>query len=426
MLFYFLYFIFSTFLFLFVYILQFFNKKIKIHLRDEVSSIENVINKIFEIDRSKREILLFHAASAGEYEQIKPILKKISRKKYFIIQSFTSPTIYEKEMNSNLFDICCYHPFDIWWKSYSFFKRIKPDIYCITRHDIWPIHLFMLNFFKIKSIYINVNIHDNSLWVKPYIRKISKIIFKKITFFTVPSNSIKEQLFKISSNFKISMIRDTRFEQVISRSEKNKSNEYLPNYFSSSFNMIFGSYDMNDEKYIFHSIEKIYKYQNKSVKSLNHRIILVPHEVDEKTIARTQKNLTSLGFDYSLYTELKDNSTANIIIVNIVGILPELYKYCSLAYVGSGFSDGVHSVIEPGIYGCAVAYGPNIELLDEAKEIDSKGFGVMIKNKKDMIDFINLYKDKKTIDKLGKNIKKFILKSDKSSIKIIKAIEDLL
>ena len=50
----------------------------------------------------------------------------------------------------------------------------------------------------------------------------------------------------------------------------------------------------------------------------------------------------------------------------------------------------------------------------------------MIKNKKDMIDFINLHKDKKTIDKLKKNIKNHIFKSDKSSIKIIKAIEDLL
>ena len=46
MLFYFLYFIFSTFLFLFVFILQFFNKKIKILLRDEVSSIEFYIGDI--------------------------------------------------------------------------------------------------------------------------------------------------------------------------------------------------------------------------------------------------------------------------------------------------------------------------------------------------------------------------------------------
>ena len=41
-----------------------------------------------------------------------------------------------------------------------------------------------------------------------------------------------------------------------------------------------------------------------------------------------------------------------------------IYKYTKLAYVGSGFNDGVHSVIEPAIYKCAVSYGPNIELLN--------------------------------------------------------------
>ena len=127
--------------------------------KDRLNQLKNKNFKFFKFDLSNKK-------------KLKKIFK--DHKFDFIIQSFTSPTIYEKEMNSNLFDICCYHPFDIWWKSYSFFKRIKPDIYCITRHDIWPIHLFMLNFFKIKSIYINVNIHDNSLWVKPYIRKYQK------------------------------------------------------------------------------------------------------------------------------------------------------------------------------------------------------------------------------------------------------------
>ena len=115
MLFYIFYIGFSTFLFFFISIAQFFNKKIKLHLRDESSSIKKVLNVLSKIDRTKKKIIIFHAASAGEYEQIKPILKKINRGKYFLIQTFTSPTIYSKELNSDLFDICCYHPFDIFF-----------------------------------------------------------------------------------------------------------------------------------------------------------------------------------------------------------------------------------------------------------------------------------------------------------------------
>ena len=65
---------------------------------------------------------MFHAASAGEYEQIKPILRGINRSEFFIIQTFTSPTIYNVESvyGEDLYDIKCYHPFDIFWDVESF------------------------------------------------------------------------------------------------------------------------------------------------------------------------------------------------------------------------------------------------------------------------------------------------------------------
>ena len=89
---------------------------------------------------------MFHAASAGEYEQLKPILRGIDRTNFFIVQSFTSPSIYKVQENATLYDIKCYHPFDIFWLSYLFFKIISPEKYIITRHDIWPGHILMANY----------------------------------------------------------------------------------------------------------------------------------------------------------------------------------------------------------------------------------------------------------------------------------------
>ena len=106
------------------------------------------------------------------------------------------------------------------------------------------------------------------------------------------------------------------------------------------------------------------------------------------------KSLELAKFQPKLLSKIKkDNISCNVLIIDEVGILADIYKYCKLAYVGSGFSDGVHSVIEPGIYGCAVSYGPNIELLDEAKYINQKGIGIMVHNEKDLCQFLNLYLD---------------------------------
>ena len=86
MIFYFFYFIISPFLFFLTYILKFFNRKISTHFKNEKKSFTDIIKKLSNINRNKQNVLIFHAASAGEFEQLVPILKKINRKKFFIIQ----------------------------------------------------------------------------------------------------------------------------------------------------------------------------------------------------------------------------------------------------------------------------------------------------------------------------------------------------
>ena len=424
MIFYLLYFFLSPFFFLLIHISKFFNLKIYNHIKSEKKLFYNVLNSISKINRNEKKILIFHAASAGEFEQLKPILSKINRSKYFIIQSFTSPTIYNKESVNKLFDISCYHPYDLWWSSYRFFSKINPDAYIITRQDIWPIHLLIANKLKIKTFYINANLHKKSIWIKPLIKQFSKAIFNNLYLCIVPTKNIYNQFIKVINKDKIIIAGDSRFDQVIERAKNNNTIDYFPENFSKSSNIIFGSYDIYDEKYILYGLDKMYKNANDSLVKYNQRILLVPHEVDNQTIERMTKSLQKIGFTSQLLSSLnKNDEDSRILIIDKVGILADLYRICSLAYVGSGFSDGVHSVIEPGIYGCAVGFGPNIELLEEAKSIYNKKIGIKINSKDDMFNFLNLINNKETMDQLGKGIKNFIMKNGNSSAKILKILE---
>ena len=424
MIFYSFYFLLSPLLFLFIHFLKFFDKKIKDHIKHEDASFNNVLDMLSSVNRNEKKVLIFHAASAGEFEQLKPLLQKINREKYFVIQSFTSPTIYNKESTNDLFDISCYHPYDLWWKSYKFFSKIKPEAYIITRQDIWPAHLFIANRLKIKIFYINANLHNKSIWIKPFIKQFSKTIFKNLFLCLVPSKNIYTKFLQIIDTNKLVITGDSRFDQVIERAQRSNRVNYLPENYSQSFNIIFGSYDRYDEKYILYALKKMYIDGDHMLEKLNHRIILVPHEINTKTISRIKNSLNSLGFTYSLYSKLdKDSNKSRVLIVNQVGILADIYKVCKLAYVGSGFSDGVHSVIEPGVHGCAVGFGPNIELLDEAKSIYKKNLGIMIKNKNEMLSFLNLFNQKEVLDKLGNDIKKYIMRKSNASRKTISIIE---
>ena len=104
-----------------VLLLSLINQKIRKNLINGMRTRVNARAYIKQ-NPSDKDIIIMHAASAGEFEQLKPILRKIDRNKYFIVQTFLSPTIYEAESNNSLFDVCCYHPLDFPGAAFVFFN----------------------------------------------------------------------------------------------------------------------------------------------------------------------------------------------------------------------------------------------------------------------------------------------------------------
>jgi len=364
-----------------------FNQKIRQNFFHAKSSICAAKNKISKTDKT---VLLFHAASAGEFEQLKPILTKIDRTKYFLVQSFTSPTIYNQENQSKIVDAVCYQPFDIIWLSNYFFKSINPEKYIITRHDIWPNHIMTASNMGVICILINANIHKNSIWMKRYFKSFTKIIFKGFNFILTPSSRIENNIKKLFSNHNIIITGDSRFNQIINRSNKNI--KLLPESFEKSDNIIFASIDSMDEDVIFAALKELYTNGDEDLYDKKQNLIFVPHEVDTITINQLLKKLDQHLFTSKLYSLLEDNTndSGNVLIVDQVGLLADLYRYSKVAYVGGGFSRGVHSVIEPAVYNAHIGFGPNIEMLDEAKELIGLNSAYKISNSKEMINFLNL------------------------------------
>ena len=407
MLLYIIYLLLSPFFWLILLLSSLFNYKVRHNFFHSKSTIKLAEKKRI---KTSKTVLLFHAASAGEFEQLKPILAEIDRTKYFIIQSFTSPTIYSKEKNNNIIDVVCYQPFDLIWLSYIYFKAINPHKYIITRHDIWPTHLFITHKMKIDTYLINGNIHKNSIWMKPLLKSLSSTIFNFFKLIVVPSESIKKNIETFNLYNKVEVLQDSRFKQIINRYKKNNDLELLPISFLDSKNLIFGSIDQEDEKNIFEALKIIYPDGDKALKKHNIKLIIVPHEINNKKLKEMANWLILNNFNYTLYSTIKNHNIniSNVLIVDIVGILADLYKYSSVAYIGGGFSRGVHSVIEPAVYNNFIGFGPNIEMLDEAKELVNKKLANKVNNVSELCDFMNLIKNKNQ----KSDTKSFIFKSN--------------
>tara|TARA_B100000614_G_scaffold8015_1_gene7474 strand:+ start:1600 stop:2820 length:1221 start_codon:yes stop_codon:yes gene_type:complete len=400
------YYIISPLIFIFIWLTKSLNPKIQSILSQDINLQTNLNN----CNLSKKKRILIHAASAGEYEQIKPLIEKVDKKKFFVIISCMSPTIFDKIKENNLSDFTCYHGIDTPWHAKKFLNIIKPNIYITTRHDIWPIHLYIAKKMKVKTLIINANLYESSERLNWFWINFTKYIFKLFNSIIVPTKSI-QKIFedKLGINDTL-VIPDTRFEQIIQRKSKSKLNHKLENL-TNMKNIIFGSISDEDLKIL--NDETI-----KSLKDNNFNwIIVVPHEINLSLIKKIEKI-----FPHSIkYSNLKNiDKNFGCLIVDKVGILPELYKFTKIAYVGGGFGKGVHSTLEPLIYNNIVCYGTNIDLLSEAKEMSELSIGNIISNSSDLKNILK--NSNNNIDV----IKNYLDKKDNSSIKIYEHINEII
>ena len=201
---------------IFVLLLSLINHKIRRNLINGTRTRLNVIAHIKK-HRANKDLIIMHAASAGEFEQLKPILRRIDRNKYFIVQTFLSPTIYEVESTNPLFDVCCYHPLDFPISAFVFLNSFDPKIYLTTRHDVWPHHLVIAKLLNIKCYLINANLYENSKRFTPIIKTFNKFIFNKFDKILTGSEQLKETLSKMASADKIIITGDSRFDQITYR-----------------------------------------------------------------------------------------------------------------------------------------------------------------------------------------------------------------
>jgi 3-deoxy-D-manno-octulosonic-acid transferase len=76
-------------------------------------------------------------------------------------------------------------------------------------------------------------------------------------------------------------------------------------------------------------------------------------------------------------------SNAQVLVIDTIGMLSSIYRYCQVAYIGGGFGVGIHNTIEAAVYGVPVLFGPNYQHFREAKGLIASGAARSIKNYKE-------------------------------------------
>jgi 3-deoxy-D-manno-octulosonic-acid transferase len=101
--------------------------------------------------------------------------------------------------------------------------------------------------------------------------------------------------------------------------------------------------------------------------------ICVPQEVEENSLLKLKEKYLKSSLKISLSSSNSNLDDSELLLVDEVGFLSELYKFCDLTILGGGFSGKPHNLIEPVIGGSPVLAGHMLSRAPEAQLLLEKG-----------------------------------------------------
>ena len=367
-----------------------FNAKAKLFIEGR-SRLFDQIEKT--LDPSKTNIW-FHFASLGEFEQGRPVLEKIKAQypgKNIVI-TFFSPSGYEVRKNYALASGVFYLPLDTAANAKKFIAAIKPEIAIFTKYEYWYHYFKVLNQQNIPLYMISGIFRPDQIFFKWY-GSFNRKILSFVSHFFV-QNQLSVDLLKSIHLENVSLSGDTRFDRVAENAQSPKTIKEVADFCGSHPVFIAGSSWPADERLIAGLIQQY----------PNWKFIIAPHETDVAHIAAIKKLIPAAITHSSLLEGSPE--TAQILIIDNIGMLSSLYQYGTIAYIGGGFGIGIHNTLEAAAFGIPVIFGPKYAKFQEAKDLIEIGAAISIETESDLsAAFLQFQKDAAA----GKIAQKYVL-----------------
>jgi 3-deoxy-D-manno-octulosonic-acid transferase len=365
--------------FILIHLASLFNAKIKKGIKGRRNLFEELNSNAAGLNRNKK-LIWFHSSSLGEFEQAKPLIEELKKNSNInILVTFFSPSGLENSRKYPYADIVSYLPFDSKENAEKIISIVKPDLAVIMRYDIWPNIIWKMREKNIPVFIVDATMKESSLRKIPGLKNFHKNLFNNFSYILTvseeDSNGFKE--FKLD-NTKIKHVGDTRFDRVFQRSRNAKEKSLIKqSILSNKKILIAGSSWEQDEEVLIPSFIKLSKFQKDLL------LIIAPHEPTIQHLEKLENDFRG-ELDTIRFSHLNNYNNEPVIIVDSIGILLTLYTYADAAFIGGGFKQNVHNVLEAAVYGIPVLFGPKINNSQEAIKLAAAGGGIIVRNKKEL------------------------------------------
>lgn len=305
-----------------------------------------------------------HGVSVGEVQALMPVLRAARDSGYSgpIIISTTTETGREMafRLGEGLFDFHIYYP----WDKKKFVKRalqsLNPWAFATAETELWPNMLWELKDASVPAFLINGRVSDRT-WERfkgPMKRKFGVSVFELFTEIYLREKRDFERLSSIGvSADKLNILGDTKTDALLSRKDLTSRDKWLDSLYSEKYKIfIAGSTHPGEEAVVLRAFEILNSKYHQT------KLILAPRHPER---AKEVFDLAQQKFSVCLLSSGSFDS--DVIVVDKIGVLFDLYGTAFSAFVGGSFVDkGGQNILEPASWGIPVQYGPHMEDFAEA------------------------------------------------------------
>jgi len=329
---------------------------------------------------TKRPLVWMHAPSVGEGLQAKPVLETLRAEHadWQLAFTFFSPSAERLAKNLPV-DIADYLPLDRHDEVSAALDALQPTALVFSKLDVWPELTLAAAQRGVKLGLISATVAPQSSRLRWPTRGWSVPAYRALDRIGTISEEDGERLELLGARPEaIAVTGDTRYDSVAERAARlDRTREPLARLATTApetFTIVAGSTWPADEAVLLPAFTDLLHQLPTA------RLLLAPHEPNPDHLAGIAERLKHLKLPRPVrLSQLEHAKPGPVIVVDRVGILADLYSLGDAAFVGGGFHRaGLHSVLEPAVFGVPVAFGPHWRMSRDAALLLEQGGAVAL------------------------------------------------
>lgn len=302
-----------------------------------------------------RPLLWMHAPSVGEGLQARPVLElaRRARPDAQLAYTYFSPSAVSFAAKLDV-DFRDYLPFDTPGDVRAALDALRPTALVFSKLDVWPVLVEEAARRGVRLGMVSATLRAGSRRRSAAAGAILRDAYSRLDVVGAVDPSDADRLVAIGVRPEaITVTGDTRYDQVWERAERvDRNSALLAPLRAHRPTLVAGSTWPADEQHLLPAWAGVHRALG------NARLVIAPHEPTPAHVEPIERWAAGAGLT-SARLGTPAAATADVVIVDRVGVLGDLYAIADAAYVGGGFhAAGLHSVLEPAAFGAPVLFGP--------------------------------------------------------------------